>query len=1690
MSVPIVGVGASAGGLEAFTELLKHLPVDSGLGFVLVQHLDPQHESALTQLLSRATSMPVLEATHQLRVEANHIYIIPPNTTLGLAQGLLTLRPRPQDRGVHHPIDAFLEALAQDQHECAIGVILSGTATDGTLGLEAIKAGGGITFVQDETAKYDSMPRSAVAAGCVDFVLSPEHIAHELARLAKHPYLARATGAAAPEFPAEAERDSEQREGADVALASGGPGTLRAGAKRARAGAKDLPPSATELGYNKIVLLLHNHCGVDFSLYKSTTIRRRITRRMVLNRHLTVENYARVLRGDAKELDALYSDCLISVTSFFRNPKSFELLQRKVFPKLLQQRSRADQPLRIWVLGCSTGQEAYSLAMALHEAQAKTSGARTLQIFATDLNEAVLDKARHGLYSKNLTQDVSPERLRRFFVEEDGGYRVIKSLREMVVFARHNLIAAPPFSRMDLISCRNLLIYLDSSSQKKALPMFHYALQPEGFLFLGASESILGFTDLFEPVDKECKIFARKAGVTPSFHMPKKKGADGPVAKRVLPPGALRESALPPEMSGELNAQCEADRLLVNQFAPPGVLINAEGQILQFRGATRAYLEPPKGQATFNVLQMAREGLMLPLRTALDKAKKENKTVRREGVRLQRPGQPRLIHLEVIPLKNLRERCFLILFEEAKGQEFLPKETKGTKKGQRGQAESSASLPSSASEKSPATIRRVAELERDLAETRDYLQAIHEQHQAGNEVLQSSNEEVQSANEELQSINEELETAKEELESSNEELTTVNEEMASRNLELNRLYSDLTNLQNSTRLAILLLGRDLTIRRFSEQAEKQFRLTAADVGRPVRSIRHPFVFAETPSERAAGSAAPRDLEALLSQVITTVREHEVEVQDRDGRWSSLRARPYFTLDNQVDGAVLVVVDIHELKRAEREIKASGALAEAIIRTARDPLLVLRADLRVDTANEAFYTTFQTAPNQTEGRLIYEVGDGAWNIPKLRALLEDVLPRNSFFNDFEVTHDFPHLGRRTLLLNARRLEPGADLPPLILLAIEDVTERLESRLALRRSEIRYRRLFEAAQDGILILNSGTRKITEANPCVVKVLGFSRDELVGKELWEIGLLKDEKESQAAFRELLRQGEIRYENLPLKTKSGEHLEVEFVSNVHDEDGQQVIQCNIRDITERQQVLKALRTSEGFNRSIIESSPDCIKVLDLAGNLLSMVSGQDLVGIADIRPYLRKPWFDLWTAEDDRRAAETAVAAAAAGREGNFVGFFSTLRGEDKWWDVSVSPILGGAGRPEFLLAVSRDITARKHAEEVIRASEERFRMLADNMAQLAWTCDELGTVTWYNQRWLDFTGLSFEELKGWGWKQCHHPDHVNRVVATVQQARDSGEIWEDTFPLRGADGQYRWFLSRAVPIRNPADEIVRWLGTNTDVTDQRAAQEALRLAQALLADRAGQLEQAVTERTHELARTNEQLEAFVYSIAHDLRAPLRAMQGFSDLLVQEAGNSLSAKSLDFAGRISRSALFMDSLLKDLLAFSRVAQQEVQLTDVNLEATVRTVAARLENELQERGARLELAGPWPAVRAHEATLGQVLFNLISNALKFNAPGVPPVVRVRVQEWAALAPAHAADAPGPSGHWVRVWVEDNGIGIAPEYHDKVFRLFTRLHGPAFGGTGVGLAIVQKGVERMGGRLGVESALGAGSRFWFELRQA
>src|SRR6266508_2793835 len=686
---PVVCVGASAGGLEAFTQLLSALPTDTGMAFVLVSHLSPSHASHLAEILSRATQMPVNEVKDEPNVQPNSVYVIPPDSNMIIAQGSLKLIPRHKVDGRHHPIDLFLESLAHDQKHRSIAVILSGTGSDGTLGVDEIKAAGGITFAQDESAAYEGMPRSAMMAGTVDFRLAPAEIARELGKIARHAYI----GADAPP-------------------------------ERIVEGAQTVP----------ILRLLHQSSGVDFTHYKTATLRRRVARRMALHKVETLAEYAEYLRDRPVEIEALFQDILINVTSFFRDPETFELLKTRVFPRIVAEHGSADA-IRMWVVGCSTGEEAYSLAIVFSEFMEREGRTWPVQIFATDLNGTGIERARTGLYPKSIAERVSPERLRRFFYELDGKYRVAKTIRDLCVFAKHNVLEDPPFSRMDVITCRNMLIYLEPVMQQHLLPTLHYALKSTGVLLLGGSESTGVHIDLFDPIDAKHRFYGRKA-----------------TANR-LPPPLIEGSRLdrhrhtPPVAAVEARrgegAQREADRILLARYTPPGVLVSEDLEILQFHGDTGAYLTPLAGKASLNLVKMLREGLLAPIRGAIARAKKDGAAVRKNDVRLQGDGQPRSVDIEVVPVKGAAadRGGFLVLFHQ--------------------RAAPAPRAPRSSSTR--ASENELEQLKQELAATKDYLQSVIEQQEAANEELQSANEEVQSANEELQSINEEIETSKEEM---------------------------------------------------------------------------------------------------------------------------------------------------------------------------------------------------------------------------------------------------------------------------------------------------------------------------------------------------------------------------------------------------------------------------------------------------------------------------------------------------------------------------------------------------------------------------------------------------------------------------------------------------------------------------------------------------------------------------------------------------------------------------------------------------------------------------------------------------------------------------------------------------------------------------------------------------------------
>ncbi len=964
LDFPVVGVGASAGGLEAMEQLLQHLPSDPGVAVVFVQHLSPEHASSLSDILPRSTKMPVREAEDGMRVERDHVYIIPPNRDLAVMHGTLHLMARPEARARHMPINYLFRSLARDQQSRAIGVVLSGTGSDGSEGLRAIKAEGGVTLAQDEdSARYAGMPRAAAATGQVDLVLPPDDLGRELARIAHHPHVSRPP----------AGREEESSLGAPEAL-------------------------------QKIFILLRQVTDVDFSQYKQSTVERRISRRMVLHRLESPQQYLKLLQRTPREVHALFDDMLISVTSFFREPEAFEALKKQVFPKIVEEKG-PDAPIRIWVPACSTGEEPYSIAIALLEYLAEYELHLPVQIFATDISEGSIEKARRGQYSENIAGDMSAERLRRHFVHAGDGYQVSKTVRDLCVFARQNVTKDPPFSNIDLISCRNLLIYLGRALQQRVLPTFHYALRPSGFLLLGQSETIGGFADLFSLIDREHKIYVRKGTASrlpPELGPPSTAAQSRPEAK----PRPMRPSAE--------GAERQADRLLLERYAPPGVIIDSDMQILHFRGQTGRFLEPSPGAASLNLLRMARPGLALDLQSVIHEARKSRAPAQKEGLSVQIDGGSVTVNVRVYPLGNTDDARFLVLFEE------VPPPAHDEGKAPRSKAaEDDEERAGTGNDESEAD-----RLRRELQQTKATMQSMLEDHETTNEELRAANEEIQSANEELQSTNEELETAKEELQSTNEELSTLNAELENQNAEANRAIDDFNNLHRAVDIPVILLDKELRIRRFTPPAERQLGLQPSDQGRRIGQLRLGLRL--------------DDLESKISQVLQSLNTFRDEVRSEQDRWYSMQIRPFRTQDDRITGAVLTLVDVTDIRRAEHANYAR-VLAEGIVDAVREPLLVLDEQLCVVTANRAFYRTFQTSAGKTEGCVVYELGQGQWDHDDLRRLLEDIVPEDTAFDGFEIVHEFPGLGRKRAVLDARRIEPEGGLPNLILLTVRELTD---------------------------------------------------------------------------------------------------------------------------------------------------------------------------------------------------------------------------------------------------------------------------------------------------------------------------------------------------------------------------------------------------------------------------------------------------------------------------------------------------------------------------------------------------------------------------------------------------------------------------------------------------------------------------
>ena len=1570
---PVAGIGASAGGLEALKIFLENLSSSTGMAFVIIQHLSPSHQSILPELLEKKTQMPVLTVEDGMRIEANHIYVIPPNTYMSIVDGHLTLSPR--ERGLLFlPIDFFFKNLGRVYQNKAIGVILSGTGSDGTIGAKDIKGEGGITFAQDNSASFKGMPKSAIDAGYIDFVLSPDRIAKDISDIVKHPYTRLA--------PSQIEQEDESE--------------LR-----------------------RILIILHNKKGIDFSLYKMATIVRRILRRIALNRMDSLQDYIQLLRTNNSEVEQLYKDLLINVTNFFRDPLLFKALKQKILPDIIKDRNLNDT-IRIWVTACASGEEAYSFAIAIFEYLSEKGLNIPFHIFATDLNNEAIEKARSGLYHVGNLENVSPARIRNFFTKIDGHYQIIKSIRDVCVFATHNLLIDPPFSRMDIVSCQNVMIYFEQKAQKKVLKAFHYAIKPKGYLFLGKSETIGNSTDLFLQSDKELKIYSKKNNNNYfdfDFSFPSH-NASVETKSEV--------DSLNKEKGRELDVEKETDKLLLSQYVPASVVVNADLQVIRFHGPTSRYLQPVFGKASLNLLKMVRDDLVFELRSLIQKAKKEGESVAREGKRFSFNGKTKTINLEVIPIRNsAHDTYFLILFKESPTAYLSAPDTPDKPSNIKGKDE-------------PILL-----LEQELREAKEHIKTMGEEFEATKEELQSANEEVLSSNEELQSINEELETSKEELQSTNEELTTINEELYHRN---------------------------------------------------------------------------------------------------------------------------------------NDLKEAFEYREAIVETINEPLLVLNTDLRVQSANRAFYKMFKQNQNDTEGFYIYEMDEGQWDIPELKTQLLKIISKEKSFESFEVDHDFPDVGRRIILFSGSRMKFEEKKKDRILLVIEDITRRREAEKKLLQSLNTNTAILNSISDVFISVNNNWNFIF-INSRAEAFIGKTQKEIIGKNLWEImnrfigshfhkilissmqsktfarfehydestkdwflfrlypsdetfsiygNRITEEKLSQ----ELIQQSKERYEafisdntegicrfelkkpvsiNQSEKKQINEIFKNAFIDECNDaiakmhgyKSAKEMMGTSIesflskselslsnliasgyhlvdqetsevkhgkklyflnnltgiienenlirlwgsqRDITRQKLIEKnLLETKEQLDFSLTAGSVGTFVWNIKTGQLTWTEVQRSLYGINDAQqPLTANEWFNLLH-PDDVGMVKITIEGCLKMRKDLSIEF------RNIWPDHSVHWIFCRAnivydigGEPLEISGINIDISDRKFNEQLIRESEERFKALVQNSFDVITVFNYDGTITYQSDSIERVLGYSAEE-------------HINQNIFEISLVHpDDREIesrlfekcikhpynyFQAEFRLLHKDGSYRIMEVSCINLANDSS-IHGIIKTYHNITERRTIEK--------------------------------QKEEFIGVASHELKTPVTSIKGYTEILYEtlnEKGDHDSAKMLL---KMDHQVDKLTKLIKDLLDVTKITEGQLMLKqeEYDLSALITEVCSDMQMTTKRHKIVLELDNTKP-LTGDPYRISQVITNLVSNAIKYSPQADKIFIKTTANE-----------------NEITVCVQDFGIGISEEMQRRLFARFFRVIDDStstFPGLGLGLFISTEIIKRHHGHIWVESAPNKGSSFCFSL---
>ena len=1483
----IVAIGASAGGLEAIHEFFDNMPVSGNLSFIIIQHLSADYKSLLVELVAKHTDMKVYEATHDTLVERNCIYVIPNDKLLTLSKGKLQLGKKNFEKSPNTAIDTFLKSLAEDQGPKAIAVILSGTGTDGTRGIEAIHHAGGMILVQDPiTAKFDGMPNSAIASGFVDYILSPELMPEQIfSHIKENP-------------------------------------------------ARKYTASFDEKHLPDVLQLIEKSCGYDFHNYKTPTIMRRIARRMQQVGKNSFDDYIVHLQSSPEECRVLGKEFLIGVTKFFRDIPAFTIFEEEVLPDLVKTKTDGST-IKIWVTACSTGQEAYTIAMIVDNYLRNVGKDIELKVFATDIDIDAIEQASKGLFSAAAVEDVPVEFLSRYFIKQGDQYLIDPALRKKIVFARHNILKDPPFIKNDMITCRNMLIYMNSILQRKVLSTLQYSLNTGGYLFLGPSEIPASISSTLSEVNSKWKIYRKLFNERQYQPAPFNTSNQLKSSREIRSTSSSRESWVAKELADDFK------NILTEEYGFAGVYIDKNYEIKEAVGDFRKYLSLPQKIVNLNVLKMVSPELSIALNTAIRKAIKEGKKVTLNSVRVKEGGEEKYINLLVKPPAS-REGYMMIVFGEGHEVTFTKSSTEF-------------------SQHSTEAATYITELEEELKETRINLQMAVESLETTNEELQSSNEELLSANEELQSSNEELQSL-------NEELHTLNTEHQLRIKELIELNDDLNNYFRSTEIGQLFLGNDMRIRKFNPAVVKLINLIDSDIGRPIEHI--------------STNIQDKNLLPDIREVMHSGNVVEKEVALSSSTVSLMRILPYVRQDREIDGVVITFLDISRIKELDNIIKGTFNSSQSAI------------------------MAFRSVRNKA-----HDITDFTW-IAANHASDEFISKSNTDYIGKSLKQELPALIRNGFFEK--------------LVQVVQTNQPLRTEMILEKGAAQwYEVVATRMMDGLVITLTNINEKKEA----------------------------EEKLRRNYHELIQ----AKENLKALNASLEHK-----------------------VAERTQ---DLAESEERFRLIASSTSDVVWDWNLVNNELWWSdSFYKLFGFDKGDTSLNSGAFWLERVHpDDRERVNTSIQEALNSGTRNWSTQYRFQKADGTYVVLldRGSVITDEAGVPYRMLGAMADVTKVERTEQQLQEKNEElqrvlqeFRFVTDFMPQMVWVTKPDGYHEYYNKRWYDYTGLDTGTSQDKGWSLVLHPDDYDRTWVVWRHSLETGENYEIEYRMRGKDGTYRWFLGRAIPLRDEEGNIIKWFGTCTDIHDQKTISDVLELR---VKERTQELQDANTE----LEISNNELMQFASVASHDLKEPLRKIHMFSNIIKERYMAESPGGALDYMNRIIRSSARMTKLIDDLLTYSRLSINTLfESTDLN--NIISEVLSDLELSITEKGAEVTV-DHFPNIEVVPGQMRQVFQNIISNALKFTRPGVTP--RISITSELITQPDYEAVSAG-EGDYCRISIADNGIGFDEQYTAKIFTIFQRLHSrEKYEGTGIGLAITKKIIEKHNGWITARSTPGGGSTF-------